>query len=143
MSDLNVNDWNKRIIEEFRANGGKVQGIYEGSQLLLLTTTGRKSGKPYTVPLGYQTDADRFIIIAGSTKPDWYLNLVANPQVRVETGKESFTAIATVLEGEQKEYFLQQARKMLEAAAQRSEQYAEMANQLPGDVPVVALHRLA
>src|SRR5581483_8146450 len=107
MSDQNINDWNKHIIEEFRANEGKVKGIYEGSQLLLLTTTGRKSGKPYTVPLGYQTDADRFIIIAGSTKPNWYLNLVANPQVQVETGKESFTATATILEGEQKEYFLQ------------------------------------
>ena len=139
MSDWNTNNWNKQIIEDFRANGGKVGNVYEGSQLLLLTTTGRKSGKPYTVPLGYQSDSDRFIIIAGSAKPDWYLNLITHPQVKVEAGKESFPAIATIVAGEQKEYFLQQAHKMLEAAAQRSKEYAEMVNQIPDDVPVVAL----
>jgi deazaflavin-dependent oxidoreductase (nitroreductase family) len=134
-----MNDWNKKIIEEFRANEGKNGGIYESSRLLLLTTTGRKSGKPSTVPLGYQADADRFIIIAGSAKPDWYLNLLANPRATVEVGNTSFAAQATILEGEQKERFLQQARKALQAAVERSEAYADMANRLSDDTPVVAL----
>lgn len=142
MSNWSVNDWNKQIIEEFRANGGKVGGIYAGSQLLLLTTTGRKSGKPYTIPLGYQTDGDRFIIIAGKAKPDWYFNLMAHPQVKVEVGNESFTAVATIVEGEQKKHFLQVARKAVEAAAQRSEDYAEIAKQISQDGPVVALQPL-
>jgi len=123
-------DWNKRVIEEFRASGGKVGSV--PTPLLLLTTTGRKSGKPSTVPVGYQTDADRFIVVASSAQADWYLNLVAHPQVNVEVGKESFTASATLVEGEQKEYFLQKARKMLEAVAQSPDQ-------VPNDGSVVAL----
>jgi deazaflavin-dependent oxidoreductase (nitroreductase family) len=137
-----MSDWNTAIIEEFRANEGKVGGMYAGGRLLLLTTRGRKSGKPYTIPLGYQTDADRFIIIAGSANPDWYRNLVADPKVNVEVGKESFEAIATSVMGEQREHFLQEARKLLQEAAQRSKEYAEMVSELVSGGPVVALQRV-
>ncbi|GHO99772.1 hypothetical protein KSF_098200 [Reticulibacter mediterranei] len=142
MSDWNISDWNKSVIEEFRANEGKNGGIYAGGRLLLLTTCGRKSGKPYTIPLGYQTDGDRFIIIAGSANPNWYRNLVADPRVKVEVGKESFEAIATPLTGEQREHFLRVARKLLQEAAERSKEYAEMVSEVVNDGPVVALQRV-
>jgi deazaflavin-dependent oxidoreductase (nitroreductase family) len=137
-----MSDWNKAVIEEFRAKEGRVGGMYAGGRLLLLTTRGRKSGKSYTIPLGFQTDGDRLIIIAGSANPDWYRNLVADPRVRVEVGKETFEAIATPLAGEQREHFLREARKLLQEAAQRSKEYAEMVSSLVSDGPVVALQRV-
>lgn len=138
-----VKDWNNKIIEEFRANGGKVGGFYEGAPLLLLTTTGRKSGKLYTVPLGYQIDGERLVVLPGSGRPDWYYNLKANPRVKVEVNGEAFEALAQILDGEQKAPFLKKAREMLQEGAARSEEYAEMAAQIPDDVPVVALERIS
>ena len=123
-------DWNKRVIEEFRANEGNVGGML--TPLLLLTTTGRKSGHPYTTPVGYQPDADRLIVIASSAEADWYLNVLANPQVKIERGTESFTATATILEGEQRDLFLQRARQITGAAGQRPEDH------VPENAPVVA-----
>ena len=132
MSQWGTSDWNKQVIEEFRATGGKVSRL--PTPVLLLTTTGRKSGKPYTTPVGYVTDADRFIVIASSATADWYLNVLAHPQVKVEVGNQSFTATATIVEGEQKASFLQQARTMLAAAPHPAE------DQGPNDdAPVVAL----
>ena len=105
MSDRNA--WNNKIIEEFRANGGRVSGQFEGAHLLLLTTTGAKSGLKRTTPLGYTSDGERMIVAAsvmGAPKnPDWYHNLVAHPEVTVEIGGETFDAIATVVEGEERE----------------------------------------
>ncbi|MEM7028669.1 MAG: nitroreductase family deazaflavin-dependent oxidoreductase [Chloroflexota bacterium] len=98
MSDLN--DWNKSIIEEFRANEGQVGGQFEGTPLLLLHTTGAKSGLPRLNPLAYLADGDRWVIIASKagspSNPDWYHNVVANPAVRVEVGSEAFSAQAVV-----------------------------------------------
>jgi deazaflavin-dependent oxidoreductase (nitroreductase family) len=96
-----INDWNQRIVEEFRTNGGTVGGSYAGASLLLLTTKGKKSGKARTTPLAYQSEGDRLIVVAsylGAPKhPDWYLNLEAEPQVTVEVGEETFDAIATTI----------------------------------------------
>ncbi len=108
-----INDWNQQIIEEFRTNGGTVGGRYEGASLLLLTTIGKKSGKPRTTPLAYQPDGNHLIVVAsymGAPKhPDWYLNLVAQPQVTIEVGKETFDAIATtVTETSARERLLEQ-----------------------------------
>ena len=135
-SDL---DWNKQVIEIFRANGGKVAML--PTSVLLITTTGRKSGKPYTTPVGYMINADRFIVVPSSAKADWYLNVLANPQVRVELGTETFTATATFVEGEQKEIFFQRARKIAEAAASawRPAEAGDMAEHVTEDGPVVAL----
>ncbi|MBV9392670.1 MAG: nitroreductase family deazaflavin-dependent oxidoreductase, partial [Verrucomicrobia bacterium] len=87
------NDWNRKIIEEFHANGGKVGGPFEGANLLLLTTTGAKSGQRHTTPLVYLSDRDRMIIFASKagapTNPDWYHNLLAHPQATVEVGTET------------------------------------------------------
>jgi deazaflavin-dependent oxidoreductase (nitroreductase family) len=106
-----MSDWNTQIIEKFRANGGKVGGMYENAPLLLLTTTGKKSGEPRTMPLVYQLDDDRIIIVAshmGAPKhPDWYHNLVAHPQVTVEIGKETFDAIASIVDDSEREHMLE------------------------------------
>src|SRR5579859_3153410 len=92
------NDWNRGIIEEFRANGGKVGGMWEGRRLLLLTTTGAKSGQRRTTPLAYLPDGDRLLIFGSKagmpTHPDWYHNLVAHPDVNVEVGAETYEATA-------------------------------------------------
>ena len=95
------NDYNRQLIQDFRANPSKFAG--PGSRpLLLLTTTGAKSGKRYTTPLMYIPDGDRLIIIAsnaGAKKhPDWYHNLVAHPEVTVEFGIETYNTIARVIQ---------------------------------------------
>ena len=138
----NTGDWNKRVIDEFRANGGKVAML--PTPVLLLTTTGRKSGKSYTIPVGYMTDADRFIVVPNSATADWYLNILANSQVTVELGTESFTAIATLVEGEQRVSFLEQAHRVAEAAASawRPAEAGNLEEHVPTDGPVVALQRV-
>ena len=102
-----MNDYNRRLIEEFRANGGKVGGMWEGTPLLLLTTRGAKSGQRRTTPLAYMPEGDRLIVFASSggapTHPDWYHNLGAHPQVTVEVGTETFDAIAVVAEDEERD----------------------------------------
>ena len=96
----NPNDWNKMIIEEFRANGGKVGGQFANATLLLLHTTGAKSQQPRINPVVYTKDGDRLVVIASKagapTNPDWYYNLVAHPLVTVEVGTEQFQAHATI-----------------------------------------------
>lgn len=105
MADMH--DWNRQTIEEFRANKGKVGGMWEGKPLLLLTTTGAKSGKRRTTPTMYLRDGDRLLIFASKggapTHPAWYHNLVAHPQVTVEVGSETYKATATVLKGEERD----------------------------------------
>ena len=95
-----MSDWNKKIIEEFRANDGKVGGFFKNVTLLLLHTTGAKSGKERVNPLATFVDGDRLVVVASkggaSTNPDWYYNIVANPDVVVEYGTEKFPARATV-----------------------------------------------
>ena len=94
------NDFNRQLIEEFRANGGKVSGMFAGAPLLLLTTTGAKSGQPRVAPLAYTTDNGRLVVIASKggapTHPDWFHNVRANPEVTVEVGTETFPARATI-----------------------------------------------
>src|SRR5580704_9390805 len=105
MSELD--DLNQRIITEFRANQGKVGGQFAGAPLLLLTTTGAKSGRAITKPLVYTNDGNRIVLIAsfaGAPKnPAWFVNLVANPVATVELGSERFQAKATVTSGEERQ----------------------------------------
>ncbi len=100
MSD--VNNWNKKVIEEFRANEGRVGGNFEGKTLLLLHTVGAKSQQERINPVACIKDGDRLAVIASKagapTHPDWYFNIVANPQVTVEVGAENFQALASVAE---------------------------------------------
>ena len=102
-----VRDYNTATAVEFRANGGKVlTGDFVGRNLMILTTTGARSGKPHETPLGFSMDGDRYVVSAangGAPKhPAWYHNLVANPTVTVEVGTETFTANAVVSEGEER-----------------------------------------
>src|SRR5580765_6881866 len=96
-------DRNRRVIEEFRANRGQVSGTHTGRPVLLLTTTGAKSGQPYTTPVMFLKEGNKLAIFAthgGSPRhPDWYHNLIAHPTVTVEEGAETYSAKATALTG--------------------------------------------
>jgi len=95
-----ANERNMKIIDEFRANGGKVGGYFAGKPLLLLHTKGAKSQEERINPVAYIKDGDRLAVIASKggspTNPDWYYNVVANPLVTAEVGTEKFQARATV-----------------------------------------------
>jgi deazaflavin-dependent oxidoreductase (nitroreductase family) len=138
-----MNDYkvlNRQIIEEFRANEGKVGGPYEGVPLLLLTTTGAKSGKQRINPLAYNTDGERLVVIASKsgapTHPDWYHNIVAHPDVSVEVGTETFEARATVVEGaERDELYANRVAIM--------PNFAEYQAKTTRTIPVVVLTRKA
>ena len=136
MADMN--GWNRQTIEAFRANKGKVGGMWEGKPLLLLTTTGAKSGQRYTNPLVYLPDDDRLLIFASKggapTNPDWYHNLVAHPKVTVEVGPETYEATAIVLQGEERDrYFAKQAEV--------SPQFGEYQKNTTRTIPAIALER--
>jgi deazaflavin-dependent oxidoreductase (nitroreductase family) len=98
---------NHRVIDEFRANGGKAGGVFEGKQLVLVHHTGAKSGIERIAPLVTLLDGGRFYIFASKggadTHPDWYRNLEANPTVTVEFGTDTFTATARILEGAERD----------------------------------------
>ena len=98
---MDIRETNRRVIAQFRA-GGPVDGM-QRDRLVLLTTTGRRSGEPRTTPMMFHRDGDRVLVIASNigaaTQPDWDLNLVADPRVTVEVGDESYPAIATPTEG--------------------------------------------
>lgn len=101
-------DFNKQVIDEFRANNGQVGGYFEGARLLLLTTTGARSGRPHTTPLGYLPDGgERMLVIASAGgaphHPAWYHNLKANPHATVETGVFVFEVQAEILEGAERD----------------------------------------
>ena len=99
---IEAQERNKRIIDEFRENNGKVGGRFEGKTLLLLHTQGAKSGQERINPLAYVRDGDRYVIIASKggapTNPSWYYNILASPLVTFEAGNETFQARATVAE---------------------------------------------
>ena len=133
-----VNDFNKQIIEEFRANAGRVGGNFDGAPMLLLTTRGAKSGEMRVNPMMYLPEGERMFVFASKagapTNPDWYHNLVADPLVSVEVGEETVEVKATVVD-----------------RAERDRVYAEQAKRYPGFaeyeamtdrvIPVVALDR--
>lgn len=105
MEDGNVSDWNSGIIEEFRANEGKVGGIFEGKSLLLLHHIGAKTGTERVSPLMYQTVDDGFAVFASKagadSNPDWLYNLLANPTTKVELGTEVIAVKARLAEGDE------------------------------------------
>ena len=102
-----TNDWNQKVIEEFRANGGKLGGAFAGAPLLLLTTTGAKSSQQRVSPVAYLQDGERMFVFASKagapTNPDWYHNLVAHPEVTVEVGDQKFNAKAVVITGKERD----------------------------------------
>lgn len=110
-----MEDFNKKIIEEFRAKQGKVGGMFEGMDLLLVTTKGAKTGKESTIPVAYTKDGNKYVIVASKggapENPGWYYNLLAHPEVTVEVGTEKFQAKATNITGEERERLFEQHAK--------------------------------
>jgi deazaflavin-dependent oxidoreductase (nitroreductase family) len=135
-----ANEFNDQIIAEFRANEGKVGGMFEGANLVLLTTTGAKSGNRTTSPVMYFEDGDRYIVIASyagaDRNPAWYHNLRANPEVTAEIGTETFEVEAEVVEGEERDKLY---ARMVEIAPGFAEYQAKTTRR----IPVVALRRRA
>ncbi|MEU8750077.1 nitroreductase/quinone reductase family protein [Streptomyces chartreusis] len=135
------NDFNQQVIEEFRANKGRVGGYFEGARLLLLTTTGARTGRPHTTPVGYLPDSDdRVLVIASAAgaprHPAWFHNLVANPRVTVESGAFTYEARAVVLEGEERD-------RIFARAVEADPGWAAYQEKTERVIPVVALHSLA
>jgi len=132
-------DWdafNRDVIVQFRANAGQVPGRQH--PLILLTTTGAKSGLPRTTPLNYSTDGDRIIVIASKaaapTHPDWYHNLVANPAAMIEIGAETFAVRARVAVGAER-------ARLFDAQAALMPFFAEYQRQTSREIPVIIFER--
>lgn len=136
MSD--TNDWNARIIEEFRANGGRVGGQFEGAPMLLLHTTGARSGRERVNPMMYLDFEGRRFVFASKagadTNPDWYHNLVAHPEVSVEAGTETYQARAVAVDGGERD-------RIYAEQASRYPGFADYAAKTTRVIPVVELQR--
>ena len=135
----NPNNWNQAIIDEFRANSGKVGGPFAGKTLLLLHTVGVKSGQERINPVAYVADGDRLVIIASkggaSTNPDWYYNILAHPLVTVEVGAEKFQAKAAIASEPERTRLYNQMVEMMPG-------FAEYQRKTTRVIPVITLTRL-
>jgi deazaflavin-dependent oxidoreductase (nitroreductase family) len=134
------NDYNLALIDDLRAHKGvATAGRFAGRELLLLITTGAKSAQPRTAPLAFTRDGDRYVVIASKggspTNPDWYHNLVHNPNVILEVGGESFPARASTAEGAERD-------RLFEAQAQQMPRFAEYQHKTSRQIPVVILERI-
>ncbi len=136
MTDQNA--YNRQLIDEFRASRGKPGGPMNGRALLLLTTTGAKSGQLRTTPMMYIRVDDQLLVIASNagapSHPDWYRNLVAHPEVTVEVGNETFNAIAIVTEGTERQRLW---TRVVEQYPFFADHQAKVARQ----IPVIVLKR--
>jgi deazaflavin-dependent oxidoreductase (nitroreductase family) len=131
--------FNQKVIEEFRANDGKVGKMFAGMPMILVTMTGAKSGKTYTMPLVYSKDGDRYVIIASMAgapnNPDWYHNIKAHPAVTLEIGTERFQAKATITSGEERE-------RLFNAQAALMPIFNDYKSKTTRQIPVIALERI-
>ncbi|GLV55376.1 hypothetical protein KDH_22230 [Dictyobacter sp. S3.2.2.5] len=133
-----VNELDRQVIEEFRANGGNVGGYLAGAPVLLLTTTGARSGQQRTTPLVYLSEGGQIYIFAGNrgapTNPAWYHNLLAHPDVTVEVGAEKFAARAIVLDSAE-------AERLGRIQIQKIPSLAELLEKMTRKVPAILLQR--
>jgi len=138
MTDMK--DFNQAVIEEFRANHGKVGGGFEGMPMVLLTTTGAKSGLSRTNPLAALVDGDHLYVIASKagapTHPDWYHNVLATPEVEVEFGDETFAATAVPVSREERD-------RLYALQVQRVPGFGDYEKSTDRVIPVVELVRSA
>ena len=129
---------NGPIIEEFRSNKGQLGGFFEGKPVLLLTTTGAKTGRQHVNPAMYLPDGDRWVVFAskgGAPKhPDWYHNVVANPAVTIEVGTETIEGRAEVITGEERD-------RLYAKQTELYPQFGEYEQQTTRTIPVIALSR--
>jgi deazaflavin-dependent oxidoreductase (nitroreductase family) len=130
------NDFNARIIDQFRANGGRVGEPFENTTLLLLHHTGAKSGAERINPLAYLRDGERYVIFASKagapTNPDWYHNLKAHPDVTIEVGTDTLKAVATEATGDERD-------RLFAAQAERSPAFADYQRKTDRRIPVIVL----
>jgi len=135
-----ANDYNQRIIAEFRANGGKLGGEWEGYHLLLLHSTGAKTGRHRVNPVGYRRDGDRFVVLGSNggapAHPDWYHNLRANPQVTVQVGHERFAARARVAANDERDRLWGEFKQEIPVLVDYEQKTSRQ-------IPVVVLERVA
>jgi deazaflavin-dependent oxidoreductase (nitroreductase family) len=131
-----MDEFNRGVIEEFRANDGKVGGPFEGAPVLLLTTVGAKSRERRTTPVMYLPDGERMIIFASlggaPNNPAWFHNLVANPSTTVEVGSDTVEVNAVVTSGEERD-------RLFDQQAALYPQFADYAQKTTRQIPVVAL----
>jgi deazaflavin-dependent oxidoreductase (nitroreductase family) len=137
MSD--TTDFNQTIIDEFRANEGKVGGGFAGAPMVIITTKGAKSGRTRVNPLAALPEEDGTIYVFASkagapSNPDWYYNLVANPEVEVEFGSDKFAATASVVTGPKREEIWDRQKKLMPGFADYEANTSRV-------IPVVALTR--
>jgi F420H(2)-dependent quinone reductase len=129
------NDRNKAVIEEFRTHEGRVQGW---GSLILLTTTGAKTGQQRIIPLMRVDEGDRVIAVASKggypKHPEWYFNVLAHPEVTVEVGSEKFETTARILTGQERE-------RAFARAVEVFPNYAEYQKKTDREIPVIALER--
>lgn len=134
MSDMH--DFNRQIIAEFRANDGKCGGMFEGSDMLILHTLGAKSGQVRQNPLVYRQEGETYYIFASKggapTNPDWYRNVVANPDATIEVGAESIAVHARLLTGDERD-------AVFDRHKERYPNFAEDEAATTRVIPVVAL----
>jgi deazaflavin-dependent oxidoreductase (nitroreductase family) len=131
----------ERVVAEFRARGGQVGGYHASMQLLLLTTTGARTGQRRAVPLTYVPDGDRYIVTAGNAgsdrHPAWYHNLLANPEATVEVGSEAFGAVAVIADEAEHEALYERFAAVYPVA---DDYQAQTARQIP--VVILARQRV-
>ncbi len=131
-----MSDFNRKVIDEFRANDGKVGGPFEGAPVLLLTSTGAKSGEQRTTPVVYQQDGDRMVIFASKAgapeNPAWFHNLRANPTATVEVGSDTVEVEAVVTDGEERERLFSKQKQLMPT-------FADYEQKTERQIPVVAL----
>lgn len=129
-------DWNAQIIEEFRANGGRVGGQFEGSPLLLLHSTGARSGAERLNPMMYQKVGQAFAVFAskagGPTNPDWYHNLLANPDATIEVGTDTVPVRARVADADERTSIWEEQKR-------RYPGFADYERKTDRQIPVVIL----
>jgi deazaflavin-dependent oxidoreductase (nitroreductase family) len=138
MDKTELDDWNARVIAEFRNSAGAPGGPGAGRPLLLLTTVGARTGQQRTTPLVYLADGERLLVFASKggspTNPDWYHNLVAHPDIAVEKGRETIAVRATEVHGAERD-------ATFERQAARFPIFAEYARTLDRTIPVLRLDR--
>jgi deazaflavin-dependent oxidoreductase (nitroreductase family) len=131
-----MSDWNTKIIDEFRQNAGRVGGYFEGADLLLLHHNGAKSGTERVNPLAYLRDDDNLVVFGSKggapTHPDWFHNLVANPQASVEVGTDRYDVVARVAEGDERE-------RLWSTIKQLRPGFADYEQKTDREIPVVVL----
>lgn len=137
---MDFHAFNEPVIAEFRANGGKVGGPFEGAPMLLLHTKGARSGQPRLSPLVYLRDGEHYVIIASKagwdTHPHWYHNLLAHPEaVEIEVGTERLRVRPRPAEGAER-------RRLFDSMAERMPNFREYEAKTDREIPVIVLERL-